>query len=158
MTDHNPSPHGSTDPTIDAHPKDGAFVAAVVVPAVVFAAVWAIQAPTVAAGVAGVAVGAAAGRYEVPGRIVGETPTTIRGRNPDTEASTPPAGGRPGNGDAGGVPPGSGGTDRRELFSNVTANEWVWLPDPTRTRRRPAGRRVLDPGQRDPTRHRPTAR
>lgn len=93
VTDYNPSHHGSTAPTIDARPEDGAFVAAFVVPAVVFAAVWAIQTPTVAVGAVGIAIGAAAVRYEVPARIVGETPTTIRGRDPDTEASTTPAGG-----------------------------------------------------------------
>jgi hypothetical protein len=85
VTNQNPSHHGSTGPTIDARPNDGAFVAAIAVPVVVVAAIWMIGTPTAAVGVAGIAVGAATGKYDIGDRVVGETPPTIRGTGTDTD-------------------------------------------------------------------------
>lgn len=90
MTNQTPSSHGSTGPTIDARSNDGAFVATVAVPVVVITAIWLIGTPTAAVGVAGIVVGAAGAKYDVFGRVVGETPTTIRGTGSDTDTSASP--------------------------------------------------------------------
>jgi hypothetical protein len=85
VTNQNSSPHGSTGPTIDARPNDGAFVATVAVPVVVITAIWLIGTPTAAVGAAGIVVGAAGTKYDVSGRVVGETPPTIRRSRADTD-------------------------------------------------------------------------
>jgi len=85
---HHPHHHGSTGPTFAADPHDGAFAAVIAVPIVVFVAIWAIQTPTAAVGIAGFAVGAKAANSDIPTRVVGAIRARTRKRR---ETDDPPA-------------------------------------------------------------------
>ena len=89
---HHPHHHGSTGPTIAADPHDGAFAALIAVPAVVFAAIWAAQTPTVAVGVVAFAVGVKTAGSDVPARVADAIRAATRRKATETDEPPDPAG------------------------------------------------------------------